>query len=174
MFRNMTIVAVLGVAMLGVATVAMPGVAQPAFAQGVTASSRQLTGDAANAMVMAAVEQCRKDGYKVAAAIVDRAGNLQAYLRDTGAGPQTAETSRRKAFTSAAFGITSGEFASRMANPASAGLKDLAGVIALGGGVPIKAGNEVIGGIGVGGAPGADKDEACATAGLQKIADQLK
>ncbi|MEI7712316.1 MAG: heme-binding protein [Rhodospirillales bacterium] len=164
MFRHPTIVA----------TVAMLAAAQPAFAQGAVVSSRQLSGDAANAIVVAAVEQCRKDGYKVAAAIVDRAGNLQAYLRDSGAGPQTFETSRRKAFTSAAFGITSAEFAARMANPASAGLKDVPGVIALAGGVAIKAGNEVIGGIGVGGAPGGDKDEACAAAGLAKIADQLK
>jgi uncharacterized protein GlcG (DUF336 family) len=164
MFRNLTIVA----------TVAMLAATQPAFAQGATVTTRQLSGDAANAMVLAAVEQCRKDGYKVAAAIVDRAGNLQAYLRDSGAGPQTMETSRRKAFTSAAFGITSAEFATRIANPGSAGLKDVPGVIALAGGVAIKAGNEIVGGIGVGGAPGGEKDEACAAAGLAKIADRLK
>jgi uncharacterized protein GlcG (DUF336 family) len=55
-----------------------------------------------------------------------------------------------------------------------AGLKDTEGTIALGGGVPIKAGNEVIGAIGVSGAPGGEKDEACANAGIQKVADKLK
>ncbi len=169
MFRHLTIVA--AIASLAIASLAA---AQPVLAQGATVTTRQLTADAANAMVMAAMEQCRKDGYKVSVAIVDRAGNLQAYIRDAGAGPQTLETSRRKAFTSAAFGITSGEFATRVATPAAAGLKDVPGVISLGGGVPIKIGNETIGGIGVGGAPGADKDEACANAGLLKIADQLK
>jgi uncharacterized protein GlcG (DUF336 family) len=60
------------------------------------------------------------------------------------------------------------------ANPGASGLKDLAGVFALAGGVPIKFGSDVLGGVGVGGAPGGEKDEACATAGLQKVADQLK
>ena len=156
------------------ASVASLALVHPVLAQGATVTVHQLTADAANAMVMAAMEQCRKDGYKVAVAIVDRSGALQAFVRDNGTGPQTQETARRKAFTSAAFGIASAEFATRMANPAAAGLKDVTGVIALGGGVPIKIDNEVIGGIGVGGAPGADKDEACANAGLQKVADQSK
>lgn len=156
-----------------IAAAASLALAQPTLAQGVV-TTHQLTADAANAMVMAAMEQCRKDGYKVAAAVIDRGGNLQAFIRDAGTGPHTQDSARKKAFTSATFGITSAEFATRMANPAAAGLKEVPGVIPLGGGVPIKVGNEVIGGIGVGGAPGADKDEACANAGLQKIADQLK
>lgn len=174
MFRRLTIVA--SIASLAIISLAIISLAasQPVLAQGATVTTHQLSADTANTMIMAAMEQCRKDGYKVAVAIVDRAGNLQAFVRDNGTGPQTMETSRRKAFTSAAFGITSAEFATRMANPAAAGLKDVTGVIALGGGLPIKAGNEVLGGIGVGGAPGADKDEACATAGLMKVADQLK
>jgi uncharacterized protein GlcG (DUF336 family) len=70
--------------------------------------------------------------------------------------------------------MTSAAFATLTANPGASGLKDLTGVFALAGGVPIKAGNEVLGGIGVGGAPGGEKDEACASAGLAKVADQLK
>jgi uncharacterized protein GlcG (DUF336 family) len=97
-----------------------------------------------------------------------------ALVRDPTAGPHTAESSRCKAFTSATFGMTSAAFATLTANPGAAGLKDLSSVFALAGGVPIKAGNDVLGGIGVGGAPGGDKDEACASAGLQKVADQLK
>ncbi len=145
----------------------------PASAQGLTAT-RILTADAANAMVMGALEQCRKDGYKVSAAVVDRGGNLLAFIRDPASGPHTAESSRRKAFTAATFGMTSAAFATLTANPGAAGLKDLSGVFALAGAVPIKAGNDVLGGIGVGGAPGGDKDEACAAAGLAKIAAQLQ
>jgi uncharacterized protein GlcG (DUF336 family) len=133
-----------------------------------------LSAEAANEMVMGALAECQKNGYKVSAAVVDRGGNLLAFVRDPTAGPHTAESSRRKAFTAMTFGMTSAAFSTLTANPVAAGLKDLTGVFALAGGVPIKIGNEVLGGIGVGGAPGGDKDEACATAGLQKIADQLK
>ncbi len=136
--------------------------------------SRMLSAEAANTMVMGALAECQKNGYRVSAAVVDRGGNLLAFVRDPIAGPHTAESSRRKAFTAMTFGMTSAAFATLTANPAAAGLKDLTGVFTLAGGVPIKIGNEVLGGIGVGGAPGGDKDEACATAGLQKIADQLK
>jgi uncharacterized protein GlcG (DUF336 family) len=147
--------------------------ASHASAQGVM-PGKLLTAEAANAMVMGALAQCQKDGYKVSAAVVDRGGNLLAFVRDPAAGPHTAESSRRKAFTSASFGMTSAAFATLTANPGAAGLKDLTGVFALAGGVPIKIGNDVLGGVGVGGAPGGEKDEACANAGLQKIADQLK
>jgi uncharacterized protein GlcG (DUF336 family) len=133
-----------------------------------------LSAEAANAMVMAALAECQKNSYRVSAAVVDRSGNLLAFIHDPIAGPHTADSSRRKAFTAATFGMTSAAFATLTANPAAAGLKDLTGVFALAGGVPIKLGNEVLGGIGVGGAPGGDKDEACASAGLAKVADQLK
>jgi uncharacterized protein GlcG (DUF336 family) len=149
---------------------ALPG---PLLAQAVL-QSRLLTAEAANAMVMGALAQCRKDGYKVSAAVVDRGGNLLAFIRDPTSGPHTAESSRRKAFTAATFGMTSAAFATLTANPGAAGLKDLTGVFALAGGVPIKIGNDVLGGIGVGGAPGGEKDEVCASAGLQQVADQLK
>jgi uncharacterized protein GlcG (DUF336 family) len=147
--------------------------ASRAEAQGVL-PTRVLTAEAANAMVMGALAQCQKDGYKISAAVVDRGGNLLAFVRDPTAGPHTAESSRRKAFTAATFGMTSAAFTILTANPAAAGLKDLTGVFALAGGVPIKIGNDVLGGVGVGGAPGGEKDEACANAGLAKVADQLK
>jgi uncharacterized protein GlcG (DUF336 family) len=145
----------------------------PVMAQAVL-PSRMLSAEAANAMVMGALAACQKDGYKVSAAVVDRGGNLLAFVRDPTAGPHTAESSRRKAFTAATFGMTSAAFTALTANPGAAGLKDLTGVFALAGGVPVKIGNDVLGGIGVGGAPGGDKDEACASAGLAKVADQLK
>lgn len=155
------------------ATAAGIAATDPAAAQALV-PARQLGADIANGIAMAAIAQCRIDGFRVSVAIVDRAGNLQVLVRDTGSGPHTMSTAQRKAFTSASFGISSAEFAGRTANPGGAGLKDIAGVIALGGALPIRAGNELIGGIGVGGAPGGDKDEACAAAGIQKYADQLK
>ena len=145
-----------------------------ALAQGVV-TTKQLNADVANGIAMAAVEQCRKDGFRVSVAVVDRGGNLQAMVRDNGAGPHTADTAQRKAFTSATFGISSAEFATRVAsNPGAANLKEITGVIALGGALPIRAGSDLLGGIGVGGAPGGDKDEACAKAGIDKFADKLK
>jgi uncharacterized protein GlcG (DUF336 family) len=148
-------------------------VASAASAQSVV-TTKQLSVDVADGIAMAAMEQCRKDGFRVSVAVVDRAGNVQVLIRDNGAGPHTADTARRKAYTSASFGIASGEFATRVANPAAAALKDITGVIPLAGAVPIRAGKDLLGGVGVGGAPAGEKDEVCANAGLKKFADQLK
>lgn len=164
MYRSGLSAAVAGAALM---------VANAAAAQGVV-TAKQLNADVANGIAMATLEQCRKDGFRVSVAIVDRAGNVQVLIRDNGAGPHTADTARRKAYTSASFGITTAEFATRTANPGAAALKDITDVIPLAGAVPIKAGNDLLGGIGVGGAPGGDKDEACAKAGLAKFESQLK
>ena len=148
--------------------------AQPAAAQSVL-SEKQISLPLAQEAATAAVEHCRKDGYKVTVTVVDRAGRVKVVLRDDGTGPHTLDTSRRKAYTSLSFRTSTAEFAKRIAtNPAAAGLKDVDGVITLGGGLPILSGAEVIGAIGVGGAPGGDKDEACAQAGINKIAEKLK
>lgn len=160
-------IAILGLAAMGIVT------AGSAWSQGVV-SVKQMSAEVANGVAMAAVEQCRKDGFRVSVAIVDRAGNLQVLIRDNGAGPHTADTARRKAFTSASMGISTAEFATRVANPAAAGLKEISDVIPLAGALPIRAGSDLLGGIGVGGAPGGDKDEACAKAGIEKYASQLK
>jgi uncharacterized protein GlcG (DUF336 family) len=138
-------------------------------------SQKALSADLAHRVVQGTIEKCRADGYKVSVAVLDRAGNLQAFIRDDGTGPHTISTARRKAYTALTFKQTSAEFATRMAaQPASAGLKDVTDVIVLGGGVPIKVGNDVIGSVGVSGAPGGDKDEACGNAGIQRIAEYLK
>jgi uncharacterized protein GlcG (DUF336 family) len=148
--------------------------AQPAAAQSVL-SEKQISLPLAQEAAAAAIEHCRKDGYKVSVTVVDRDGRVKVVLRDDGTGPHTLDTSRRKAYTSLSFRTSTAEFAKRIAtNPAAAGLKDVDGVITLGGGLPILSGSEVIGAIGVGGAPGGDKDEACSQAGINKIADKLK
>ena len=121
-----------------------------------------------------AVASCLKSNYNVTATVVDRAGQIRAQLRADNAGPHTNDTSRRKAFMSASTrnatqAITEGV----QKNPANAGIGQITDFILLGGGVPIRAGNEVIGAIGVGGAPGGQLDEVCANAGIDKIKDRL-
>jgi uncharacterized protein GlcG (DUF336 family) len=153
---------------------ALAALAAPANAQGLIAV-KEISVDMADAMVRAALELCRKDKYRVAIAVVDRGGHLLAFLREDMTPPHATDLAIRKAYTSRVFRQTSREFSQRLRdNPISAGLGTTAGVIASIGGLPIKAGDEVIGGIGVSGAPGGEKDEACAQAGIAKVADRLK
>ena len=155
------------------AVAAVPVASQPMAQEVITEKALSL--DLAQGIAEAALAKCRADGNHVSVTVIDRDGLIKAVLRDDGAGPHTLTTSRRKAFTSVTFKQPSADWAKRvLSDPAIAGLKDTAGTIALGGGVPIKAGNEVIGAIGVSGSPGAGKDEACANAGIEKFADKLK
>lgn len=119
----------------------------------------------------AAVEKCAKDGYKVTAAVVDKSGVLQAQLRGDGAGPHTVDSSRRKAYTAGSTGRATSELAELVVKAQhlhSLG-KMNENILLLGGGLPIQFGKEVVGGIGVGGAPGTQFDDACAQAGLDAI-----
>lgn len=122
-----------------------------------------------------AVASCKANGYEVSAAVVDRAGVLRALMRSDDAGPHTPSSSTSKAYTSASLRIKTGEMADLIAkNPTAAELASIEGFLALGGGIPIKTGDVVIGGVGVGGAPGGHLDEACAQAGIDKVQDRLK
>ena len=122
----------------------------------------------------AAVASCSAGNYNVSATVVDRAGQVRAQLRADMAGPHTNDTSRRKAYMSATMRTNSGAIAENVAkNPGAAGVAQITDFIMLAGGVPIRSGNEVIGAIGVGGAPGGNLDEACANAGIDKIKDRL-
>lgn len=119
----------------------------------------------------AAVEKCTKDGYRVTAAVVDRAGVLKALMRADGAGSHTADSSRKKAYTATSLGRTTSELGELMVKMPH--LQELGkmndNVLILGGGLPIQFGSEIVGGIGVGGAPGTQLDDACAQAGLDAI-----
>jgi uncharacterized protein GlcG (DUF336 family) len=119
------------------------------------------------------LEQCAKDGYKVSVIVVE-AGNVAASVRGDGTNPHTMEFGRLKAYTARTRGQTSLEFKNLTDKPESAYLKQIPNVVAVGGGVPIKAGNEVIGAVGVSGAPGGEKDEVCANAGIAKVAGSLQ
>lgn len=124
----------------------------------------------ANQIAAEAVAACAANGYNVAATVVDRAGTVRAVQRADNAGPHTLASSERKAWTSAsAKNATQAMMEGSQKNPAGANLVYLPGVLLLGGGVPVKSGNEVIGAVGVGGAPGGHLDEQCANAALEKV-----
>ena len=126
------------------------------------------------AIMQGALDQCTKDGYKVSVVIVDRGGNVAASVRGDGTPPHTLNFARMKAYTARTRSQPSLQTMKQMEDPAFAFLRQIPDVVGVGGGVPIKAGNEVIGGVGVSGAPGGEKDEVCANAGLAKVADALK
>jgi len=125
----------------------------------------------ANKAIHAAVDACKKDGYRVSVSVVDRAGVLRAMGRADGAGPHTVDSSRKKAYTAASVRRPTSELADLiMKVPTLQALREMNGeILILGGGLPIEIGGEVVGGIGVGGAPGAHLDDACAQDGLDAI-----
>jgi uncharacterized protein GlcG (DUF336 family) len=125
----------------------------------------------ANKAVSAALESCKKDGYRVSAAVVDRAGVLRAMGRADGAGSHTVDSSRKKAYTAASMRRPTTELAELInRTPTLQALRDInEEILIVGGGLPIEIGGEVVGGIGVGGAPGAHLDDACAQDGLDAI-----
>ncbi|MGD9852856.1 MAG: heme-binding protein [Nitrospirales bacterium] len=124
----------------------------------------------------AGIEKCTVDGYRVSVAVVDRAGVLRALIREDGAGPHTVDSSRKKAYTAASLKRPTGELAELATKmPVVQGLRDMnENILILGGGLPIEIGGEVVGGIGVGGAPGGHLDAACAQAGLESIGASQK
>ena len=148
--------------------------ASPASAEDVLLQkniSLALARDAAEA----ALHLCTQKGWKVSVAIMDRAGQLKLQLRGDGAGPHTLDSSRRKAYTAASMREgTSKMLEISQKSPAAATLPMIDGLLLLGGGLPIKAGDEVIGAIGVGGAPGGHLDDECAEAGIARIRDRLQ
>ena len=151
----------------------------PAFAAApALAQAPQMEKNVSMAMSMAiiqgALEQCTKDGYKVSVTIVDKSGNVAAQLRGDGTGPHTMEFSRMKAYTARTRNQTSQQTMKAMEDPANSFLKQIPSVVGVGGGVPIRAGTEVIGAVGVSGAPGGEKDEVCANAGIAKVEAALK
>ena len=113
-------------------------------------------------------------GGNASVAVVDRAGRLRVFLQGDQANPHNIELARRKAYTARTFRQPSSEWAKRT-ETVNTGQRMLADVIPLGGGMPISAGQETIGGVGLSGAPGGqEQEEACAKAGIAKVADQLK
>lgn len=131
--------------------------------------SKRLGSTEAMQAASAALAAAQEDGAGfVSVSVVDRNGQLQAFVRGENAASHTIKASREKAYTAAAFGTATSELAKR-ATGDNAGLRDLPGTLFLGGGVSVKDGDASIGGIGVGGAPSGDQDEQYAQAGLDAI-----
>jgi uncharacterized protein GlcG (DUF336 family) len=168
--RSLTIVAVACAGSL---------LAGPASAESVT-TSKQISLSLGIEAVVEAVAVCEKSGYRVAATVVDPSGVVKAVAKGDHAPPHTIDTSRGKAYAVVSLGNTFNEsttsaiVAKVSNNPAFGSLQHLPGVFLVAGAVVIKSGDEVVGAIGVGGAPGGDKDEVCAQAAVAKIADKLK
>ena len=138
-------------------------------------TEKNMSLELANQLASATVAACAANGYAVSATVVDRAGTVRTVQRADNAGPHTLAASQQKAFTSAsAKNTTLAMMEGAQKNPAAANLVYIPGYLLLGGGVPVKAGKEVIGAVGVGGAPGGNLDEQCAVAAIDKVKDQLK
>jgi uncharacterized protein GlcG (DUF336 family) len=131
---------------------------------------------AAMAVTMAqeAIAVCKANGYNVSATVVGRGGQVIVQIRGDGTGPHTVENSFKKAYTSRTFRIPSGEMEKRLKDNPQMGAQYLTGFTTGRGALPIKVGEETIGALGVSGAPGGEKDEACVQTGLDKVKDQLK
>ena len=145
------------------------------YAQGLPKEST-LPFSLAEKAAIASMDKCREGGYKVSVAVVDRSGTIIVLLRDNGASPHTVDSSSRKAYTSASLRRPTEHLAQLITKfPSIEGLRDMnEKILILGGGLPIEIQGEVIGAIGVGGAPGAHLDEACALAGVRAIGGEMK
>jgi len=135
---------------------------------------KSLSPEVAFDLARAALADCRARGYQVAVAVVDRFGMTQVLLRDRFAGPHTVTTATGKAWTALTFKTNTSEL-NAVSQPGmmQAGIRDLPGVVILGGGMIVEAGGSLLGGVGVSGAPGGEADEACAKAGIDKVRDKL-
>jgi uncharacterized protein GlcG (DUF336 family) len=144
-----------------------------AAAQGLV-TQRNLSLAMAKTIAEAALAECQSKGFHTAVAVVDRAGQVLVMLRDEQGTAQQGEMARRKAFTARMFRTSTLEFQKRTASdPTLLPQRDVADILALGGGVPIQVGNEIIGGVGSSGS-NQNTDDACARAGIAKVADLLK
>ncbi|MEO8258225.1 MAG: heme-binding protein [Acidobacteriota bacterium] len=154
---------------IGIAVIASDG----ATAQGVVLQ-RNLSLAMAKTIAEATLAECKAKGFSTAAVVVDRAGQVMVILRDEQGTAQMVEMARRKAYTARMFRTSTLEFQKRTASdPTLAPQRDVADILALGGGVPIQVANDTIGGVGSSGSS-QDMDDACARAGVAKVADQLK
>ena len=137
-------------------------------------TQKSLTPAAALKVASATLKACRKAGYQAAVAVVDRGGNMQVMLRDRFAGAHTPEVSRKKAYTALSFRTNTVEMAKNTkAGKDASGVRHIEGTLMLGGGVMIRAGGELVGAVGVSGAPGGQADEDCALAGIATIQADL-
>ncbi|HEB57717.1 MAG TPA: heme-binding protein [Gammaproteobacteria bacterium] len=150
------------------------GMATPAWADEapLTINIKRLSMDTALRMAQAAIAQCRKEGVQIAVTVVDRGGHPQVVLRDVLAMDITLPISQQKAHTAMAFNTPLSQLEDRFTRPFQVGKLD--GLIVAAGGLPINIGGNILGGIGVSGAPSGITDEKCAQAGIDSVRDDLE
>jgi uncharacterized protein GlcG (DUF336 family) len=152
----------------------LPG-AESTLAQEATYGVRLLTPETALQAAQGALAKCRADGYQVTVAVVDRSGVLQVLLRDRFAGPHTPDMATAKAWTAVTFRTDTTRLAEEtQAGKQMSGIRHRPGVVAVGGGRVIEGKGSLLGGIGVSGAPGGDRDDVCASAGISRIQDAVE
>jgi uncharacterized protein GlcG (DUF336 family) len=146
-----------------------------AGAQEAIVTYKSLSPELALDLARATLADCRKRGFQVSVAVVDRFGVTQVLLRDRFAGPHTVSTASGKAWTAASFRTSTADL-NAISQPGmmQAGIRSLPGAVIVGGGLTVEAGGSLLGGIGVSGAPGGDADEACAKAGIDAVRDKLE
>ncbi|GGX03141.1 hypothetical protein GCM10007242_05270 [Pigmentiphaga litoralis] len=148
--------------------------ATPLFASAQLLQERNVPATIATEIAHAALNACAQRGFNVSAAVVDRAGVLRVLVRADNAGPHTVDGARMKAYTSSssrAPTLTMQENSQK--NPVAQHLSDIPGFLLLGGGVPIRVGNEVVGAVGVAGAPSGVIDGECGAAGIESVKAKL-
>ena len=129
--------------------------------------------EAANDIAKMSIDACRKGGFNVSVVVVDKHGNLRSVMRDDLAAKYTIEIAQRKANMVIMSGTASGSFRAARADIQQE-LNHIEGLIVMQGGLPIRASGSLIGAVGVSGAPGGDKDEACAAVAIDKITERLE
>ena len=135
---------------------------------------RNLSLGMAKTIAEATLAECKAKGYNTAAAVVDRAGDVLVLLRTEQATSQMLEMARRKAYTARMFRVPTKDFQERtLSDPARAAQRDLHDILALSGGIPIQVGTDTIGAVGSAGST-LEVDDACARAGVAKVAELLK
>jgi uncharacterized protein GlcG (DUF336 family) len=151
-----------------------------AQAQGLV-TMQKLSAALANELVAESVAACTQKGYNVTAVVVDLDGQRQAMLRGNGAPIHSSDNAYYKAYASASLTLGRKEdstraVAERMAKnpPTTVPSTPLPNVTYAVGGLAIMAGGNIIGGLGISGAPGGQFDEECGRAALAKIADRMK
>jgi uncharacterized protein GlcG (DUF336 family) len=137
-------------------------------------TNKDLSMAAAIAIAQGSIEACKAQGYNVSVHVLGRAGEVLVAMRGDDTGPQTYENSFKKAWTSRAQRAPSLNFANAVKQNPTVGARSLSNMVPAQGALPINVGMDTIGAVGVSGAPGGDKDEACAKAALDKVASMLQ
>lgn len=135
-------------------------------------SERSISLNSAIELATTSLERCRADGYKVTVTVLNRHARTAVVVSEDGVNPHTVENSLRKAYTAFTTRNSTAEMAKRT-QPNLSGFMLLDKITPIEGGLPIFAAKELVGAIGISGAPGGEKDAACAQAGLDKIAKSL-